>query len=103
VKDGEKCWFVKLADIKLFETSDNYTRVYFGNFQPLIFRTLNYLENRLDERKFFRANRQQIINLQWVERIEPWFSGGLKVFLKGGGEVEISRRQTLKFKELLSF
>jgi two-component system, LytTR family, response regulator len=93
VKDGEKCWFVKLAD----------TRVYFGNFQPLIFRTLNYLENRLDERKFFRANRQQIINLQWVERIEPWFSGGLKVFLKGGGEVEISRRQTLKFTELLSF
>jgi two-component system, LytTR family, response regulator len=103
VKDGEKCWFVKLADIRLFEASDNYTRVYFGSFQPLIHRTLNYLENRLDERKFFRANRQQIINLQWIERIEPWFSGGLKVFLKEGGEVEISRRQTLKFKELLSF
>jgi two-component system LytT family response regulator len=103
VKDGDKCWFVKLADIKLFEAADNYTRVYFDNFQPMIHRTLNYLENRLDERKFFRANRQQIVNVQWIERIEPWFSGGLKVFLKGGGEVEISRRQTLKFKDLMSF
>ncbi|MEO1655128.1 MAG: LytTR family DNA-binding domain-containing protein, partial [Bacteroidota bacterium] len=77
VKDGERCWFVQLSDILLFEVEGNATRVYFGAEAPLIPRTLNYLESRLDERSFFRANRQQIINLRWIERIEPWFSGSL--------------------------
>lgn len=103
VKEGESCWFVQLADIRLFEVEGNHTRIYFGKEKPTISRTLNYLESRLDAKTFFRANRQQIINLNWVNRIEPWFSGSLKVFLKGGEEVEISRRQTQRFKELLSF
>ena len=103
VKDGEKCWFVQLSDIRLFEVSGNYTTVYFGNSKPMITRTLNYLESRLDDKTFFRANRQQIINLKWIERIEPWFSGSLRIYLKGGEEIDVSRRQTLKFKDLMSF
>lgn len=104
VKDGEQCWFVTLHDIRLFEINGNQTRIYFGSQAPLIHRTLHYLETRLDEKHFFRANRQQIINLAWIDRIVPWFSGGLKVFLKGGGEeIEISRRQASRFKDLLSF
>ena len=71
VKDGERCWFVQLSDIRLFEVSGNYTTVYFDNSKPMITRTLNYLESRLDDKTFFRANRQQIINLKWIERIEP--------------------------------
>jgi len=103
VKDGEKCWFVQLSDIRLFEVGGNYTTVYFGKSKPMITRTLNYLESRLDEKTFFRANRQQIINLKWIERIEPWFSGSLRIYLKGGEEIDVSRRQTLKFKEIMSF
>ncbi|WP_339606550.1 LytTR family DNA-binding domain-containing protein [uncultured Roseivirga sp.] len=103
VKDGEKCWFVQLADIRLFEVSGNYTTVYFDKSKPMITRTLNYLESRLDEKTFFRANRQQIINLKWIERIEPWFSGSLRIYMKGGEEIDVSRRQTLKFKDIMSF
>ena len=103
VKDGERCWFVQLTDIRLFEVSGNYTTVYFGDSKPMITRTLNYLESRLDDKTFFRANRQQIINLKWIERIEPWFSGSLRIYLKGGEEIDVSRRQTLKFKDLMSF
>ena len=103
VKDGEKCWFVQLSSIRLFEVSGNYTTVYFGDSKPMITRTLNYLESRLDDKTFFRANRQQIINLKWIERIEPWFSGSLRIYLKGGEEIDVSRRQTLKFKDIMSF
>ena len=103
VKDGEKCWFVQLSDIRLFEVSGNYTTVYFDDSKPMITRTLNYLEARLDDKTFFRANRQQIINLKWIEKIEPWFSGSLRIYMKGGEEIDVSRRQTLKFKELMSF
>jgi len=103
VKDGEKCWFVTLRDIKLFEIWDNYTRIYFNNEKPMIPKTLNYMENRLDPESFFRVNRQQIINLKWIERVEPWFSGSIRVYLKDGTEVDVSRRQSAKFKELMSF
>ena len=82
---------------------DNYTRIHFSGGKPLIPKTLNYLEKRLDPSLFFRANRQQIINMRWIERVEPWFSGTLKIHLKDGTEVEVSRRQTVKFKELMSF
>jgi len=103
VKDGERCWFVQLGDIRLFEVDGNYTKVLFEDQKPMIPRTLNYLETRLDPKTFFRANRQQIINLKWVEKIEPWFSGSIKIFMKGGHEVDVSRRQTQRFKELMSF
>jgi len=103
VKDGERCWFVQLGDIRLFEVDGNYTKVLFEDHKPMIPRTLNYLETRLDPKTFFRANRQQIINLKWVEKIEPWFSGSIKIFMKGGHEVDVSRRQTQRFKELMSF
>ena len=102
VKDGEKCWFVKLQDIRLFESVGNYAKVYFSTHKPLILKSLNALEERLDDKMFFRANRKHIINLHWIEKIEPYFNGGLLVDLKGGEKVEVSRRQTVKFKEMMS-
>jgi two-component system, LytTR family, response regulator len=102
VKDGEKCWFVKLSTIRLMESEGNYVRLYFDDNKPLILRTLNYLDERLDNKTFFRASRKHIINLKWIENIEPWLNGGLLVKLKGGNKVEVSRRQAIKFKEMLS-
>ena len=102
VKDNEQCWFVKLGEISLLEVNGNYTKIYFQNHSPMVMKSLNYLEGRLDPKVFFRANRQQIINLKKVEKIIPWFSGSLKIQLTNGREVEISRRQSAVFKEQLS-
>jgi two-component system, LytTR family, response regulator len=102
VKDGERCWFVKLSDIRLFESVGNYAKVFFGPNKPLILKSLNALEERLDEKFFFRANRKHIVNLRLIEKIEPYFNGGLLLELKGGEKIEVSRRQTVKFKEMMS-
>jgi two-component system, LytTR family, response regulator len=102
VKDGERCWFVKLSDIRLFESVGNYAKVYFGPNKPLILKSLNALEERLDEKVFFRANRKHIVNLRLIEKIEPYFNGGLLLEMKGGEKIEVSRRQTVKFKERMS-
>ena len=102
VKDGEKCWFVKLGKVRLFESMGNYVRLHFDDQKPLVLKSLNSLEDRLDPNTFFRANRKHIINLPWIDKIEPWFSGGLLVTLKGGDKIEISRRQAIRFKELMS-
>lgn len=102
VKDGEKCWFVKLSEIRLFESVGNYARVFFGSNKPLILKSLNALEERLDEKVFFRANRKHIVNLRMIEKVEPYFNGGLLLEIKGGEKIEVSRRQTVKFKEMMS-
>ncbi len=102
VKDGERCWFVKLGDIRLFESVGNYAKIYFGTNKPLILKSLNALEERLDEKIFFRANRKHIVNLRLIDKIEPYFNGGLLLELKGGEKIEVSRRQTVKFKEMMS-
>lgn len=102
VKDGERCWFVKLSDIRLFESVGNYAKVFFGPNKPLILKSLNALEERLDEKFFFRANRKHIVNLRMIDKIEPYFNGGLLLELKGGEKIEVSRRQTVKFKEMMS-
>lgn len=108
IKDGEKCFFVSLADVRMLESDGNYVKVYFGKNRPLILRSLNSFEGRLDPERFFRANRKFIINLDWVRSIENWFNGGLRVELnfetsEGKFEtVDISRRQAIRFKELLS-
>jgi two-component system, LytTR family, response regulator len=102
VKDGEKCWFVQLGDIKMFESVGNYAKVYFGTNKPLILKSLNALEEKLDERLFFRANRKTIVNLKMVAKVEPYFNGGFILELKDGDKVEVSRRQAVKFRDTMS-
>jgi two-component system, LytTR family, response regulator len=101
LKDGEKCWFVSLNEIRLFESEGNYVRVFFSNNKPLILKSLNNLEDKLDH-TFFRANRKHMVNLKWVQSVENWFNGGLRLTLKDNTQVEVSRRQSAKFKDLMS-
>ncbi len=103
IKEGEKCWMVKLQDIQLFEIVGNYTRVYFNDNKPLIYKSLNQVELKLPEDVFFRVNRQQIINIKKITKVTPWFNGKLKIELNNNIEVETSRRQALKFRQNLEF
>jgi len=103
IKDGERCWMVKLKDISMFEVVGNYTKVFFDKEHPMIYKSLNQIEEKLVVGTFFRANRQQIINLEHIQNVVPWFNGKLKVTLQNDAEVEISRRQSIKFREQLGF
>lgn len=102
IKDGEKCWFVQLKDVFLFESYGNYVKVFFKDQKPLILKSLNLIEERLDAKKFFRANRKHIVNLDYVNRVESWFNGGFMLYMNDGLEVEVSRRQAMRFKNLMS-
>ena len=102
VRDGEKCWIVRLADVFLLESEGNYTRLCFGSQRPLIRRSLNALEEQLDTGVFFRANRKQIVNLKWVAETAISPSGALTLTLRGGTEVEISRRAAVRLREIMS-
>jgi two-component system, LytTR family, response regulator len=103
VRDGPRCWFIPLREVRLLSADGNYVRLMWGKLQPLLGRPLTLLEQRLDPKHFFRANRSQIINLDFIESVEVGMNGRLHVQLRDGGpEVEISRRQARRFRDLTS-
>lgn len=102
IRDGERCWFVRLNEVRLIESAGNYAKIHFDKYQPLIHRTLNSLDDRLSPQDFFRANRQQIINLNYIDKIEPFFNSGFLIYMKDGKKIEVSRRQAVKFKDKMS-
>jgi len=101
LKDGEKCYFVRLTEIYMIESVGNYCRFHFGTDRPMIHRSLNKIQERLDPHIFFRANRQQIINTEYISSIESYYKGGMKVALNNGIELEISTRNSVAFKEMM--
>jgi len=102
LRDGERCWFVALADIHRIVVDGNYSRVWFRNEQALLPRSLAALEARLDPNQFFRANRNTLVNLRQVRAIELSISDGYLLTLKDGSSVEVSRRQARELRERLA-
>ncbi len=100
VKDGDKCQFIKLSELYLIESMDNYARLYFNNQKTYLKRSLNQLEEKLDAAMFFRINRAQIINTNFIKQISPLPGGKLSISLKTGELLEVSERQSVKFKTL---
>jgi two-component system LytT family response regulator len=100
IKDGEKCYFVPVADIFLLESEGNYVKVFFEDKKPLLHKSLTYMENRLPYSVFFRANRQYIFNMNYVKKIEPYFNSTLLIEMNNGLKIDLSQRQSVKFRDI---
>lgn len=100
IKDGDSCYFVAVHKIFLLESVGNYVRVHFEDQKPLLHKSLSYLEERLPEDLFFRANRQFIFNLDFVKKIEPYFNSTLMIHLNSGHQIDLSQRQSVRFRDL---
>jgi two-component system LytT family response regulator len=98
IRDGPRCWFVPLREVSLFTSEGNYVRLLWGSERPLLGRSLAALEAKLDPQRYFRANRSQVVNLDFIETVEAGEGGRLHVQLRGGPEIEISRRQARLFR-----
>ena len=103
IREGEHCHFVKFRDIHRIAVEGNYVRVFFNAQSALLPRSLNYVESRLDNTVFFRANRQEMVNLNFIARIEPWIGDGLMIVMQDKTEVISSRRQARELKQRMEF
>jgi two-component system LytT family response regulator len=102
LRDGERCWFVALRDVRILSAEGNYTRVHFGAQRPLVLRSLKQFEEALDPQCFFRASRSHIVNLEHVQRVTPNEAGGFDLLLSGGDTVDVARRRAAEFRQLAS-
>jgi two-component system LytT family response regulator len=98
VKDRDQCFFIPLSDIYLIESVDNYARLYFNEKKVLMKSSLNQLEEKLDAAIFFRINRTQLINARFIAQIHTLPGGRLQLSLKQGLQLEVSGRQSVKFR-----
>jgi two-component system LytT family response regulator len=101
IREGDRCWFVPVKEITLLEAEGNHTRVHLRGERPLLRRSLTSMETRMPSTLFVRATRGQLVNRTSIQKVEPWFSGGFKVTLHNGIEVEFSRRQAQEFRDRL--
>jgi two-component system, LytTR family, response regulator len=102
LRDNDKCFWVKLQDIHYFESCGNYTQVFWGQTKVTLLRAIGKIEQRLPASHFFRANRQQIVNITEVTHVDTWVNGGYQLHLKSGSTLEISRRHAARFRQLFS-
>jgi two-component system LytT family response regulator len=98
VRDGPRCWFVPLREVSLFSAEGNYVRMLWGSERPLLGRSLTALEEKLDPQRYFRANRSQLVNLDFIDTVELGAGGRLHFKLRDGPEIEVSRRQARLFR-----
>jgi two-component system, LytTR family, response regulator len=98
IRDGPRCWFVPLREVSVFTAEGNYVRLLWGKERPLLGRSLTALEEKLDSRRFFRANRSQIVNLDCIQQVEAGAGGRLHLQMQDGPEIEVSRRQARLFR-----
>ncbi|QFT54475.1 LytTR family DNA-binding domain-containing protein [Microbulbifer sp. THAF38] len=102
IKDGERCWLIEIGKIRYFENCGNHAQVFFDDSKPFIYKSLAKIEQRLNPEIFFRVNRQQIINLNFIKDIESWINSGLLITMTDGKEIEVARRPATRLREMLS-
>jgi two-component system, LytTR family, response regulator len=102
VNNGTQIKLITPSQIEKLFSVGNYVKIGGDGLDMLIQGTLAELATRLDRRYFFRASRSYLVNLQKVREIQLTPSGAFLLILQSGTEVEVSRRQSLLLKNLIS-
>jgi two-component system LytT family response regulator len=100
VKDRQQYHFIRWSKVHLIESMDNYARLYVEDKKVFLKSSLNQLEEKLDANIFFRINRSQIINMQFIKKINISPNGRLQISMQTGEDLEASDRQSIKLKNM---
>jgi len=103
VNTNQRQQFLKLSEVKALLAYGEYSNVYWGRDQHMIFRKpLKQWETELPPGQFFRAHRQAIINLSHLDFVEKAEAGKLRIHLCEFKEViPVSQRKTAAFNRCL--
>lgn len=102
LRDGERVWLVMVKDIEMLETCGNYTKLFFPGGPALIRRPLKEFSVRLNEKIFFRINRERVINIRKIVEVRASPRGHLVLEMPNNQIYEMSRHQTTEFQKLMA-
>jgi two-component system LytT family response regulator len=101
VRSAEEISFVKVADVAWIEPAGNYVRLHTAAGERIVRTSLRELESRLDPAVFVRVHRSAFVNLEYVQKLEPYFHGEFVITLRDGSRVTSSRTYSGRLRELL--
>lgn len=99
----KKTFMVCLKDVVYIESQNRVCIVHTKEEAYTDNNTLNYYEERLKDKGFFRIQKSYIVNLDYITEISPWFNGTYAVKLKGFKDtvLPVSRKTIRQLKELI--
>lgn len=89
---GERSVFVSCASVDCLESARNYVQIHAQGEIHTVRGTLESFAAQLDPRKFVQINRSQIVNLDSILEMQPWFHGEYRVILKDKRALTWTRR-----------
>src|SRR5262245_3349706 len=92
INADEKAFLLAVEKIDWVEAARNYVNLHIGRESYLLRGTIEGLYQKLDPSKFLRANRSQIVNVESIRELRPWFHGEYRIILNDGTELSWSRR-----------
>ena len=101
VHENGRAHFVSVREISWIEADRNYLIVHCGGKTHTLRGTLESLAGTLDPKVFARINRGNLVRLDAIREMQPWFHGEYKVMLKDSTELRWSRRYVKQRPELL--
>jgi two-component system LytT family response regulator len=103
VWDRSNIRLLEVDEVDWIGVEGKETIVHIGEAFYPVRHTLAELEKKLNPKRFYRAHRSAIVNLDRVTEIIPWFKGTHKLRLSTGVEVDLSRTRARQLKKLLDW
>lgn len=99
VKERGRILPVAVSSIDWLEAEGDYIRIHVGRQTHLIEKTFTRMEELLTPRGFARIHRSVMINLDRIGELHPEGSGRLRLLLRDGTQLMVSRSYSAKFRE----
>jgi DNA-binding LytR/AlgR family response regulator len=101
VRSAGRMVFVRADDVDWIEAAGNYVRLHAGGTSYLLRETMTAMQARLDPVKFLRIHRSRIVNVERIDRLQPWLNGEYAVVLRTGARLTLSRGCREKLEDRL--
>ncbi|MEP7128289.1 MAG: response regulator [Chitinophagales bacterium] len=101
VKVAGKIKIIPMQDIQYLEAADDYVKINTAEGYFLKSKTMNYFEQVMDAQQFVRTHRSFMVNVQQINRIDPYEKDGHLAILKGGQKIPVSKTGYGKLKQVL--
>lgn len=98
---GKRIVIVPLREIIRIEIEDKLVFACTAKERLLVEKTIGELEEMLQPAGFLRISRGELVNLEMVRELAPYFSGTWKVKLANGDERDVSRERAKSLKEAM--
>ena len=92
VHQANRALLLPVERIDRVEADRNYVRLHSGGTVFTLRGSITSLAERLDPEKFLRINRSEIVRLDAVKELQPWFHGDYRVVMGDGATLMWSRR-----------